>query len=129
MRLQEHSYVANLVAKIASSGPDVIFVCGSVSSSALELLHEKHHITVVLNVKRSILDRIALFTGTTVIQSPEILNQTRIGTCGRFRLQKFAISNSGALDDQRSAATPVMTKTLMFIEGCPPTVGCSVLLR
>lgn len=131
MRLQEHSYVANLVAKIASSGPDVIFVCGSVSSSALELLHEKYHITVVLNVKLSILERIALFTGTSVIQSPEILNQTRIGTCGRFRLQKFAISNDGSasLHGQRSAAASPMTKTLMFIDGCPPTVGCSVLLR
>ncbi len=135
MRLQEHSYVANLVAKIASSGPDVIFVCGSVSSSALELLHEKYHITVVLNVKRSILDRIALFTGTTVIQSPEILNQTRIGTCGRFRLQKFAISSAASAaaaaayeGQQRPVASP-MTKTLMFIEGCLPTVGCSVLLR
>lgn len=127
MRLQEPNYVANLVAKIASMEPQVIFVMGSVSSSALELLHEKYGITVVLNVKRQILERIALFTGTHLIYSPEILNQTRIGTCGRFRLQKFAVSKE--VDYGTGQKCAPMTKTLMFVESCPEEAGCSVLLR
>ncbi|KAJ6224658.1 hypothetical protein RDWZM_003203 [Blomia tropicalis] len=127
MRLQEHNYLSNLVAKIASMKPDVIFVQGSVSHTALELLFYEHKINVVLNVKRSILERISLTTGTQLIHSPEILNSTRIGMCGKFYLQEFIISKE--IDSTKDARLSFAKKTLMFVEGCSQSTSCSVLLR
>lgn len=128
MRLQENNYIFNLVSKIESLKPDVIFVQGSVSQLALEMLHERK-ITVVLNVKLSLLERIALFTGTYLIFSPEmILNTTRIGKCGRFRVQEFVISeDKNRLFSELNYS--ICRKSLMFLEGCTESIGCTVILR
>lgn len=129
MRLQESNYILNLVAKIESLKPDVIFVQGSVSQTALELLLDKK-ITVILNVKLSLLERIALFTGTYLIYSPEtILNTTRVGKCGKFRIQEFVISESSSRLPNELARGSVAKKSLMFLEGCSESTGCTVLLR
>src|SRR5699024_7072740 len=99
----------------------------------LDLLRQ-NQITVVLNVKRSVLERIALFTGTQLIQSPEmILTSTQVGRCGRFRLQEFRLLSSGETNDDKSESVTgrncYAKKSLMFLEGCRETIGCSVILR
>nr|XP_027197388.1 1-phosphatidylinositol 3-phosphate 5-kinase-like [Dermatophagoides pteronyssinus] len=127
MRLQESDYISNLVAKIGLLKPDVIFVQGTVSQTALELLRQKD-ITVVLNVKSTILERISFFTNAELIHSPEmILNTTRVGACQKFLLKNYQMSNDSTLPKRRIYFGN--KKTLMFLEGCIENIGCSVILR
>lgn len=130
MRLQETDYVSNLVAKIVLLKPDIIFVSGNISRTTIELLQSKN-ITVINNVKQSILERIAFFTNAELIHSQEmILNTTRIGHCRRFRLQNFPLPITSLESDQNyPRLLNLRTKTLMFLEGCVEGIGCSILLR
>ncbi|OTF83976.1 1-phosphatidylinositol 3-phosphate 5-kinase-like protein, partial [Euroglyphus maynei] len=126
MRLQESDYISNLVAKIELLKPDVIFAQGTVSQTALELLRQKD-ITVVLNVKNSILERISFFTNAELIHSPEmILSTTRVGACQKFLLKDYQMSKDSTLQRRIYFGNK---KTLMFLEGCIKNIGCSVILR
>ncbi|XP_075584581.1 1-phosphatidylinositol 3-phosphate 5-kinase fab1 [Dermatophagoides farinae] len=135
MRLQETDYIANLVAKIELLRPDIIFVQGTVSQTALELLRQKQ-ITVILNVKCSLLERISFFTKAELIHSPEmILNTTIVGGCQKFFLKDYQMSPDTQQQQQQQQQTRrrkiyfTNTKTLMFLEGCIENIGYSVILR
>lgn len=73
----------------------------------------------------------------------QLLTKPRLGTCHKFYLQPFTLANSKNLpsappDDAAvqlrreiiSLSTfPDEAKTLMFFEGCPAHLGCSIKLR
>lgn len=111
------------VAKIASHQPNILLVEKSVSRYAQEYLLAKD-ISLVLNVKRPLLERVARCTGTQIVPSIDHLSSQKLGYCETFRVEKF-------LEDLNSAGQggKKTMKTLMFFEGCPKPLGFTVSLN
>ncbi|KAL5231559.1 hypothetical protein ABZP36_030335 [Zizania latifolia] len=118
---QEKEHLRKIVAKIESRRPNVLLVEKSVSSYAQELLAKD--ISLVLNVKRPLLDRISRCTGAQIASSIDNIASAKLGQCEMFKVQKVPEFSSGKQTHRRSM------KTLMFFEGCPRRLGCTVLLR
>lgn len=112
--MQETEYLRNVVARISSLKPDIVLVQRNVARLAQESLQQLG-IALVLNVKTTVLERIARCTRADLVYSVDVLlNQIHLGTCSRFSVQKLSHSN----------------KTLMFFEGCAfPHKGSTVILR
>ncbi|KAL6600768.1 hypothetical protein ACP70R_045053 [Stipagrostis hirtigluma subsp. patula] len=116
---QEKEHLRTIVGKIMSRKPNVLLVEKSASSFAQELLAKD--ISLVLNVKRPLLDRISRCTGGQIASSIDNIASARLGQCDLFKVEKVLESSS--------AAEKGSTKTLMFFEGCLKRLGCTVLLR
>jgi len=111
--MQENEYLKNTVAKIAAFKPDVLLVEKVVSGVAQEFLHILG-LTLVLNVKPSIMDRVSRCCQADIVPSidvPSTSRRPRLGSCRLFHVETFA------------------DKTLMFFDGCQPRLGATVLLR
>ncbi|XP_026288487.1 putative 1-phosphatidylinositol 3-phosphate 5-kinase isoform X2 [Frankliniella occidentalis] len=114
--MQEQNYLRNIVARIEALKPDLILVSRNVSRIAQESLRLLG-ITLALNVKLSVLERISRCTQTQIIMSVDaLIRRPQLGKCKKFYLRTFNTEQG--------------LKTIMFLEGCPfPQFGCSVLLR
>lgn len=108
------------VAKIHVHHPDVLLVEKSVSRFAQEYLLEKD-ISLVLNIKRPLLERIARCTGAQIVPSIDHLSSQKLGYCEKFHVERF-------MEDLGSAGQggKKLVKTLMYFEGCPKPLGCTV---
>lgn len=108
------------VAKIEAHHPDVLLVEKSVSRYAQEYLLAKD-ISLVLNIKRPLLERIARCTGAQIVSSIDHLSSQKLGYCETFHVERF-------LEDLGSAGQggKKLVKTLMYFEGCPKPLGCTV---
>lgn len=108
------------VAKIDAHNPDVLLVEKSVSRFAQDYLLAKD-ISLVLNIKKPLLERIARCTGAQIVPSIDHLSSPKLGYCEKFHVERF-------LEDLGSAgqAGKKLTKTLMYFEGCPKPLGCTV---
>jgi 1-phosphatidylinositol-3-phosphate 5-kinase len=108
------------VAKIDAHHPDVLLVEKSVSRHAQEYLLAKD-ISLVLNIKKPLLDRIARCTGAQIVPSIDHLSSQKLGYCDAFHVEKV-------LEDHGSAGQggKKLVKTLMYFEGCPKPLGCTV---
>ncbi|XP_017276675.1 1-phosphatidylinositol 3-phosphate 5-kinase isoform X4 [Kryptolebias marmoratus] len=114
--LQEREFLKNYVQRIVDVRPNLVLVEKTVSRIAQDLLLE-HGITLVINVKPQVLDRVSRMTqGDLVMSMDQLLTKPRLGTCHKFYLQPFTLANNEV-------------KTLMFFDGCPPHLGCSIKLR
>ncbi|XP_064017695.1 1-phosphatidylinositol 3-phosphate 5-kinase isoform X2 [Pogoniulus pusillus] len=113
--LQEREFLKNYVQRIVDVRPNLVLVEKTVSRIAQDMLLE-HGITLVINVKPQVLDRVSRMTqGDLVMSMDQLLTKPRLGTCHKFYMQAFQLPN-----DQ--------TKTLMFFEGCPQHLGCTIKL-
>lgn len=116
------------VAKIDAHHPNVLLVEKSVSRHAQEYLLSKN-ITLVLNIKKSLLERIASCTGANIIPTVDCVASLKLGYCDAFRVETFVEEHDSG-DDQAGKKS---TKTLMFFEGCPKplcsTVSLFILMR
>lgn len=108
------------VAKIGAHHPNVLLVEKSVSRFAQDYLLAKN-ISLVLNIKRSLLERIARCTGAQIVPSIDHLSSQKLGYCDLFHVEKFVEEHDGAGQGGKK-----MMKTLMFFEGCPKPLGCTV---
>uniref|UniRef100_A0A182QYI4 1-phosphatidylinositol-3-phosphate 5-kinase n=1 Tax=Anopheles farauti TaxID=69004 RepID=A0A182QYI4_9DIPT len=116
LMLQERDYLRNKVSKIISLGPQIVLVHKNVAGIAQDMLRN-HGITLVLDVKLCVLERIARFLDCDIISCIDSnVGQPKLGVCDRFRIQTF-------YDDQGSS------KTLMCLEKQHSPRGCCVLLR
>ncbi|CAH0389172.1 unnamed protein product [Bemisia tabaci] len=115
--MQEHEYLRHVVSRIASLKPDVVLVHRNVSRIAQESLYDLN-ITLILNVKLSVLERIARCTRADIITSVDaFFGKPHLGTCHYFHVETF-INEAG------------LSKTLVFFEGCAfPHRGSTVILR
>ncbi|XP_012269678.2 1-phosphatidylinositol 3-phosphate 5-kinase [Athalia rosae] len=116
--MQENEYLGHTVARITALGPDVVLVHRSVSRLAQDRLRECG-VTLVLNVKLSVLERVARCTRANIVNSVDahITGRCRLGTCKKFYLRNFPNDTIGV-------------KTLMYFEGCAnPHLGSTILLR
>ncbi|PON78285.1 Chaperonin Cpn60/TCP-1 family [Trema orientale] len=120
---QEMDHLKMAVAKIDAHHPDVLLVEKSVSRFAQEYLLAKD-ISLVLNIKKPLLDRIARCTGAQIVSSIDHLSSQKLGSCETFHVERF-------LEDLGTAGQggKKLVKTLMFFEGCPKPLGCTILLR
>lgn len=111
-----------IISKIEALRPNVLLVEKSVSSYAQEHLLAKE-ISLVLNVKRPVLERIARCTGALITPSIDDIPRARLGHCELFRLEKISEQHEPANQFNKK---PV--KTLMFFEGCPRRLSCTVMI-
>ncbi|CAH9104890.1 unnamed protein product [Cuscuta epithymum] len=121
---QEKDHMKTIVSKIEAHHPNVVLVEKSVSSYAQELLLAKE-ISLVLNVKRPLLERIARCTGAFITPSIDKIAMARLGHCELFRLEKVYEEHE-ASNNQSNKKPP---RTLMFFDGCTRRLGCTVLLK
>lgn len=120
---QENDHLKVIISKIEALRPNVLLVEKSVSSYAQEYLLAKE-ISLVLNVKKPLLERIARCTGALITPSVDNISTARLGHCELFRLER--ISEEHEITSQFNKRP---SKTLMFFEGCPRRLGCTVLLK
>ncbi|KAL4560117.1 hypothetical protein LXL04_032266 [Taraxacum kok-saghyz] len=120
---QEMDHLKMAVAKIDAHQPDVLLVEKSVSRYAQEYLLAKD-ISLVLNIKRPLLERIARCTGAQIVPSIDHLSSQKLGYCDLFHVEKFVEEHGTAGQPGKKAL-----KTLMYFEGCPKPFGCTILLR
>lgn len=120
---QEMDHLKMAVAKIEVHDPDVLLVEKSVSRHAQEYLLGKD-ISLVLNIKRPLLERIARCTGAQIVPSIDHLTSPKLGYCETFHVEKLMEEHGSAGQGGKKSA-----KTLMFFEGCPKPFGCTILLK
>ncbi|XP_057548776.1 1-phosphatidylinositol-3-phosphate 5-kinase FAB1B-like isoform X2 [Amaranthus tricolor] len=120
---QEMDHLKMAVAKIDAHRPNVLLLEKSVSRYAQEYILAKD-ISLVLNVKRPILERIARCTGAQIVPSIDHLSEEKIGYCDLFHVDKCYEDHGSANQDGKK-----LTKTLMYFEGCPKPLGFTILLR
>uniref|UniRef100_A0A670HT50 1-phosphatidylinositol-3-phosphate 5-kinase n=1 Tax=Podarcis muralis TaxID=64176 RepID=A0A670HT50_PODMU len=114
--LQEREFLKNYVQRIVDVRPTLVLVEKTVSRIAQDMLLE-HGITLVINVKPHVLDRVSRMTqGDVLMSMDQLLTKPHLGTCHKFYIQVFQLPNE-------------QTKTLMFFEGCPQHLGCTIKLR
>lgn len=112
--MQENDYLRNAVARICALNPDLVIVEKTVARLAQDFLLD-HGITLVINVKPSVMERIARCTQGVVCDSVDThIGRPQLGLCHNFYLETFKISDG-------------MRKTLMFFDGCAMHLGVSVL--
>ncbi|KAJ8755880.1 hypothetical protein K2173_024425 [Erythroxylum novogranatense] len=120
---QEMDHLKMTVARIDAHHPNVLLVEKSVSRFAQEYLLAKD-ISLVLNIKRPLLERIARCTGAQIIPSVDHLSSSKLGYCDKFHVEKFSVD----LDTVQQGGKRTL-KTLMHFEGCPKPLGFTILLR
>ncbi|TYI25291.1 hypothetical protein ES332_A05G040200v1 [Gossypium tomentosum] len=120
---QEMDHLKMAVAKIGAHHPNVLLVEKSVSRYAQDYLLAKD-ISLVLNIKRPLLERIARCTGAQIVPSIDHLTSPKLGYCDVFHVEKFFEEHGSAGQGGKR-----LTKTLMFFEGCPKPLGYTILLK
>ncbi|XWS18767.1 hypothetical protein CRYUN_Cryun32bG0073000 [Craigia yunnanensis] len=120
---QEMDHLKMAVAKIHAHQPNILLVEKSVSRFAQDYLLEKD-ISLVLNIKRPLLERIARCAGAQIIPSIDHLSSQKLGYCEKIHVERL-------LEDLGSAGQggKKLVKTLMYFEDCPKPLGCTILLR
>ncbi|XP_056640270.1 1-phosphatidylinositol 3-phosphate 5-kinase [Diorhabda sublineata] len=115
--MQEYEYLKNVVTRISALKPNVVLVQKNISRIAQDMLLD-YNITLVHNVKQSVLERLSRCTKADIVSSVDAhIGVPKLGTCKRFYVNSYKIQG-----DQK--------KTLMFFEGLPnPHLGSTVLLR
>ncbi|PNS21803.1 1-phosphatidylinositol 3-phosphate 5-kinase fab1 [Sphaceloma murrayae] len=114
---QEREYLRNLVGRIVALRPQVLLVQRNVSGIALQMLHEAG-ITVIHCVKESVLAAVARVTNNIMIKTIDKLSidpTTLNSSCESFDVKTYIHQN--------------VKKTYIFISGCQPNLGCTLVLR
>ena len=86
--LQEKDHLQLAVERVAAMHPDVLLVERSVARSAQDALLRKG-ISLVLNVKPKLLERLARCTGAQVAPSVEHLNHACVAFCKEFAVESL----------------------------------------
>lgn len=113
---QEKEYLRNLVSRIAALEPHVLLVQRNVSGLALEFLQEAG-IVVAHSVKETVLNAVARCTGAPMISSVDKLaiDRAHLGQCESFDVKTYVRNN--------------IRKTYIYLSGCQPELGCTIVLR
>ncbi|CAL1530359.1 unnamed protein product, partial [Lymnaea stagnalis] len=113
--LQEREFMRNCVMKMIAYRPNVVVVEKSVSRLAQEYLLEAG-ITLLYNVKQSVMERLARFTQADIVSSIDgLVRKPKMGFCHDFRVQTYNLPNKES-------------KTLAIFDGCATHLGCTIVL-
>ena len=113
---QESEYLKNVVDRIKALQPRVLLVQRSVAGLALQFLNEAN-IAVVYNIKESVLNAVSRCTQTRIIASVDRLaiEPTHLGKCESFDVKTYVHNG--------------VKKSFVYISGCEPRLGCTIVLR
>ncbi|KAG8194044.1 hypothetical protein JTE90_028386 [Oedothorax gibbosus] len=113
--MQEFEYLKNIIGKLTVFKPDILLVEKTVSRLAQEMLLALG-VTVALNVKPSVMERVARCTQAAIVSTVDAhLGRPQLGTCEKYKVKTYSFGGKH--------------KTLMFFDGCPENLGCTILLR
>lgn len=101
--------------------PNVVLVEKAVSRDVQESLQAKG-ITLVFDMKLPRLERIARCTGSHIVSSAEGLLNAKLKQCDTFRIEKVVEEYHFSYNEGARR----LAKTLMFFEGCPIPLCCTV---
>ncbi|KAI4346579.1 hypothetical protein L6164_007464 [Bauhinia variegata] len=118
---QEKGYLKSISELIERCHPNVILVEKTVSRDIQESILAKG-MTLVLDMKLHRLERVARCTGSPIL-SCDNLNGQKLKHCDFIYFEKFVEEHAEVVGGKWSK------KTLMFIEGCPTRLGCTILLK
>lgn len=122
MFLQEDDRLKSVIEMIEVCHPNVILVEKTVSRDVQEAILARG-MTLVADMKLHRLERIALCTGSSVM-STETFTIQKLKQCHSFHIEKFIEELAGPSEGGKKPS-----KTLMFLEGCPTRLGCTVSLK
>nr|GEV09515.1 putative 1-phosphatidylinositol-3-phosphate 5-kinase FAB1D [Tanacetum cinerariifolium] len=111
-----------LIGMIEKLSPNVVLVEKTVSRDIQELILAKG-MTLVLEMKLHRLERVARCTGSPILSSDNLSDQT-LKQCESFYFEKIVEEHA---DLSETGKKP--KKTLMFLEGCPTRMGYTILLK
>ncbi|CAN4099874.1 unnamed protein product [Withania somnifera] len=121
MQQEKDSVVKSITEILERYQPNVILVEKTVSRDMQESILRKGW-TLVFDMKEHRLERVARCTVSPILSS-EILAGHKLRQCDSFHFQRF-VEEHDTCDDGGKRPS----KTLMFIEGCPTHLGCTILL-
>ncbi|XP_048424756.1 putative 1-phosphatidylinositol-3-phosphate 5-kinase FAB1D isoform X2 [Pyrus x bretschneideri] len=117
---QEKGYLKFVIEMLELCHPDVILVEKTVSRDIQESILDKG-MTLIFDMKLHRLERVARCTGSPILSS-DTMTSEKLKKCDSFHIEKFKEEHAGG-------GGKVPSKTLMFIEGCPTRLGCTILLK
>uniref|UniRef100_A0A0D9X3H2 1-phosphatidylinositol-3-phosphate 5-kinase n=1 Tax=Leersia perrieri TaxID=77586 RepID=A0A0D9X3H2_9ORYZ len=121
---QEKDHLERDISKMMEiCSPNVILVEKTVSRDIQEILL-KEGVTLIFDMKLNRLKRIARCTGSPIISFSEVLDRPKLKRCDSFHMEKFVEEHNNASDGGKRSS-----KTLVFLEGFPKPLGCTILLR
>lgn len=89
----------------------------------MHIFFRKSGISLVCNLKQSVLRRISRCTQADIVQSIEgQVAKAKLGTCGAVRCELISITNAAIVNSGAGI------KTLLCFEDCPPDLGCAIVL-
>ncbi|WCJ44084.1 1-phosphatidylinositol-3-phosphate 5-kinase FAB1B [Euphorbia peplus] len=111
-----------LIDLIETCHPNVVLVEKSVSRDVQESILAKG-MTLVYDMKLHRLKRVSQCTGSPLLSSDSLAGQ-KLKNCDSFHIEKFVEEHACLGEGGKKPS-----KTLMFIEGCPTRLGCTILLK
>ncbi|XP_009589126.1 putative 1-phosphatidylinositol-3-phosphate 5-kinase FAB1D isoform X1 [Nicotiana tomentosiformis] len=121
MKEEKDNVVKSIIEILERYQPNVILVEETVSRDIQESILKKGW-TLVFDMKKHRLERVAICTVSPTLSS-EILSGHKLRQCDSFHFQRFVEEHDTSADGGKRPS-----KTLMFIEGCPTHLGCTILL-
>jgi T-complex protein 1 subunit gamma len=108
----EETEVMRMCEHILKVKPDIVITEKGVSDVAQHYLLKKGNVSCIRRVRKTDNNRIARVTGATIVNRPEELQESDVGTeCGKFEVKKIG-------DDYFS-----------FMTECKSPSACSIILR
>ena len=108
----EEEEVKKMCEQILRVKPDVVITEKGVSDAAQHFLMKGNNCTVIRRIRKTDNNRIARVAGATIVNRPEELQESDVGTqCGKFEIKKIG-------DDY-----------FTFMTECTSPQACSILLR
>jgi 1-phosphatidylinositol-3-phosphate 5-kinase len=112
----ESQYLKNYCSKLLiRQNPEILIVEKSVARIAQDIFLQSN-VSLVLNVKPSLMEQLARFLQADPMFSiDDVLRKPKLGFCSSFRVEKARLPGN-------------KMKPLMFFEGTPTNLGCTILL-
>lgn len=110
-----------IIETIEMCQPNVILVEKTVSRDIQEFILAKG-MTLVIDMKLHRLQRVARCTGSSILSS-DTLTGKKLRQCDSLYFEKFVEEHAASGENGKKPS-----KTLMFLEGCPTRLGCTVSL-
>ncbi|XWS21867.1 hypothetical protein CRYUN_Cryun30bG0092600 [Craigia yunnanensis] len=125
---EEKVHLKSLIEMIDMCRPNVILVEKTVSRDVQECILAEG-ITLVFDMELHRLERVARCTGSPIVPSDTLMNQKlkqndSFKQCDSFHIEKFVEEHARSGEGGKRPS-----KTLMFLEGCPKRLGCTILLK
>ncbi|XP_047977654.1 putative 1-phosphatidylinositol-3-phosphate 5-kinase FAB1D isoform X1 [Salvia hispanica] len=118
---QENDNLKTIIDMIDMYHPNVVLVEKSVSRDIQESILAKG-ITLVFDMKFHRLERVARCIGSPILASEVGIGQ-KLRQCDSFRIEKFVEEYAAPKEGGKK-----QSKTLMFLEGAPTRLACTILL-